>query len=424
VRFSTEAEQFRPQLCDTSKESLDAARGWIQKLEARGGTNIQEALDTALRISQQPDHIQMIFFLTDGLPTVGVTDKNQILASVRAKNTNNLRIFTFGVGFDVNTQLLDALSTESRAAREYVYPQEDVEVKVSALFDKVAFPVLSDVSIDGGAAGWFDVYPRALPDLFKGSAMIVTGRYRGAGKIPVRLSGKLGGARREYIYELHFPQVEEKYDTVPALWAGRKVGFLVDEIRLRGANPELIEEVRRLGREFNIITPYTSFLVVEEGRRLATARDDRLGFLPAGPETKDGAAESLKKFSDLDKQKSGEDAVELSLVTDLASNNGSTAQNAAPAAGRAALAGGGGGKLEATLRQNARNVGRRVFININNVWVDSRFTDKDRAGIVKIKFLSDEYFALLAKEPGLSSCLALGTRVVVNCKGVFYEVES
>jgi len=438
IRFSTEAEAFRPEICEITKDNIDAARAWVQKLEARGGTNIDEGLSEALRHEPAPGRMQMIFFLTDGLPTVGITDKNQLLNKVRGKNTKGLRIFTFGVGFDVNTQLLDALANESKAAREYVHPQEDVEMKVSALFDKVANPVLSDVAIDGGDADFFDIYPRQLPDLFRGSQLVVTGRYRGDGKKILKLSGKFGESKREFTYEVYFPRVEEKYDTTAALWASRKVGFLLDEIRLRGSNPELIDEIKRLGKEYNIITPYTSFLVVEENQRLASARGisnprpgwgENFGGGRAGDRDAfdDEVRDSLRRLESLEKKDAGETAVEDSKnASDLASAS-AAAPNAAPATGGKsilALERRDGGRLAGAIRANTRNVGKRVFQNVNNVWVENTFTDRDKTNIVKIKFLSDDYFALIAKEPELASCFALGKNVVVQLKGAFYEVES
>lgn len=484
IRFSTEAESFSPNLLDSTKDNIDAARGWIQKIEARGGTNIDEALSTALKLKKSDGRLSMIFFMTDGCPTVGVTDIQQLIDRVKSNNVQNLRLFTFGVGFDVNTQLLDAIAKETRAEREYVRPQEDVEMKVSALFDKVGSPVLSNVSISCDGAEFYDIYPKQVPDLFKGSQLLLTGRYRGTGARTLKIAGTLGDASREWNYNINLPAVEERYDSIAPLWATRKVGFLMNEIRLRGQSKELLEEIKRLAREYNIITPYTSFLVVEDARRLSSAR----GIAPRdGRARADGVAtadddllalgytnnrDSLTRLEDFAKPSSGEGAVDKSKdAGDLAgatSNNPSLrpgrrqlGDTVPPAGGNPATTGprpsgpttpGGGGpsgpttgppggapairyvggtvndekKLdtitEATKRFS-KAVGSRVFQLINKVWIDTSFTEKDRERIVKIKFLSDDYFALLKKEPDLAACLSLGERVVVQCKGTFYEIE-
>ncbi|MBI3820655.1 MAG: VWA domain-containing protein [Planctomycetes bacterium] len=451
VRFSTEAESFKSELLDATKENTEAAKAWVSKFEARGGTNIDDALTNALKYKKNEGRLAMIFFLTDGCPTIGVTDPVQLVNRVKANNTNGLRLFTFGVGFDVNTQLLDTLARETKAAREYVRPEEDVEHKVSALFDKVESPVLSNISISVSGAEFNEVYPKEISDLFKGSQLLLTGRYRGKGPAILKLSGKINNESREFTFNINLPEVEERYDSIAPLWATRKVGFLMDEIRLRGANAELVAEIKRLAREYNIITPYTSFLVVEEGRRVASARGgvDRFA-LAAGDEATtllvSDSKESLKRLEELSLKKDGEIGVNESQdAGGLAGATGN--EHAPPASTRPAglsgpFSGGGapGGRTELSLRRlrdgenkesaedvarrYSKSVGTRVFQMIDKVWVDTSFTENDRAKIVKIKFLSDEYFSLVKKEPGLAACFALGERVVVQCKGTFYEVES
>jgi Ca-activated chloride channel family protein len=461
IRFSTEAEAFRGALASPTKEMLEDASRWIQKLEARGGTNIDEALASALAIASprsveglppappSDGRLTMIFFLTDGLPTVGTTDVQSLLSIARERNRQGLRIFTFGVGYDVNTQLLDKLAGDSRAAREYVLPGQDVEMKVSALFDKVAFPALTDVSLSFDGAEVYDVYPKQTPDLFRGAQLVVCGRYRSEGKKTVRLSGALGNARREWIYELDFPRQTQRNDSLPVLWASRKIGFLLDEIRLRGSSREIVDEVRRLGREYNIVTPYTSFLVVEEGQRLSAARGITTGgraqlerLSEDGRKVvdelrldsfDDDAKESLKRIGYLSGKASGEDSVRDSMNSfELASADGAEGKNtglgSAPAAGSLVAFVRSGGNPEERGKMLARvltrNVGNRVFHRVDNAWVDSAFTEAQQKNLVKIAFLSDEYFELLHRAPEISACLALGTRVVVGFKGTFYEITA
>ncbi|MGH7149070.1 MAG: VIT domain-containing protein, partial [Planctomycetota bacterium] len=285
VRFSSEAEAFREAPVEASPENLEAARTWIGRIEARGGTNIDEGLARALQVSRTEGRVPLLFFVTDGLPTVGVTDEKAILGNARSKNAAGARIFVFGVGNDVNTRLLDTLAEETRAAREYVRGGEDIEVKVSSLVDKVSSPVLAEVSVAFEGADAHDLYPRLVPDLFKGSSLVLVGRYRGEGRKTVRLSGRFADARREWVYEIDLPRVETRNESIRQLWASRKVYYLLDDLRMNGESREVVEEIRRLGREHGIVTPYTSYLVVEEAQRLASAR---------------GLAPGQARFADLD----------------------------------------------------------------------------------------------------------------------------
>ncbi len=470
VRFSTEAEAFRTGLLAPTAENLAAAREWIAKLEARGGTNIDEALAMALRTERAEGRLCMVFFLTDGLPTVGEVAPEKILARAKEASGGKLRVFTFGVGFDVNTKLLDALSETTRGDREYVRPEEDVEIKVSSLFDKVASPVLTDVKVALDGADAYDVYPRELPDVFRGSQLLVAGRYRGQGMKTLRLTGNLGSERREWTWEVDLPGALARNDALRPLWASRKVGFLLDQIRIHGSNAELVEEVKRLGREFAIVTPYTSFLVVEEGARLSQARglapvgggavrfrraqgeDDsealrRLGYV--GDDVldvtgangravterldeleRDVAADARDRLADLPATASGEGAVEASKEA--------KAQTAAPSAPATSgmrpgnWLGAPGASVFATLEGRkafsktseifVRTVGTKVFHFVGSTWVDAAFQESDRGKLVKIEFLSDQYFDLLRREPDLARFLALGSRLVVAWKGVVYEI--
>ncbi|MGH7150139.1 MAG: VWA domain-containing protein, partial [Planctomycetota bacterium] len=272
VRFATDAEAFRERPVPGTPENLEAARSWIAALEARGGTNLGAALERALPVPDERARLTMLFLLTDGLPTVGTIDEKALLAEVRQKNAARARIFVFGVGVDVNARFLDTLAEETRAAREYVAAGEAIDLKVASLVEKVSHPILSNPLLFLEGAESLDVYPKRLPDLFRGSSLVVAGRFRGEGVARARLRGRFGDGEREWVYAIDLPAAEARNDSIRATWASRKVGYLLDEIRLNGEDPELVEEVKRLAREHGIVTPYTSFLVREEQRRLSSAR--------------------------------------------------------------------------------------------------------------------------------------------------------
>ncbi|MBI3947596.1 MAG: VWA domain-containing protein, partial [Armatimonadetes bacterium] len=267
IPFSGDVEPFRPELVPATPAAIKAARAFVEEIQARGGTNINDALLAALRQqAPRPGAPAMVVFLTDGLPTVGVTDVKQILANVEKARVGETRLFVFGVGDDVNTHLLDRLSGGNGGVSEYVRPGEDLEVKVSSFYTKIATPVLANLELDYGGAEAYDVYPKRLPDLFAGSQVLVFGRYRHSGRFDVTLKGSVGGNLRRFTYPADFVGEERGSGFIPRLWATRKVGTLLDEIRLHGQNKELVDEVTRLGLEYGIVTPYTSSLVEEDVR--------------------------------------------------------------------------------------------------------------------------------------------------------------
>ncbi|RMG16591.1 MAG: VWA domain-containing protein, partial [Deltaproteobacteria bacterium] len=266
VRFSTDVETFADAPVPASEKWRKKALRFVSRMHARGGTAIHDALLTALR--QDGRHAEgsphMIIFLTDGEPTVGETDEGRIAKSLESANTGGSRIFSFGVGTDLNARLLERISTASGGGVDFAQDGRETEVVLSGFYNKVAYPVLADVRVDFEGPRAFDVYPREAPALFRGSQLIVAGRYREAGRHAVVLSGKTGETKRSFQATLEFPETATENAFIPRLWAVRKVGYLLEEIRLHGETPELKDEVVHLGKKFGIVTPYTSYLVVED----------------------------------------------------------------------------------------------------------------------------------------------------------------
>ncbi len=265
VRFSTDVTQFRDALVDASAANVKAAREFVNEFKAVGGTAINDALEAALSTLPPPNTKRSTFviFMTDGLPTIGETSPEKILETGAKARRPDVRLFTFGVGNDVNALLLDRLALNGSGAADYVGPDEDLETKVAGFYAKIANPVLSNVkvSLDGGQL--VETYPNRVPDLFAGAQLLVLGRFKGGGKGTVKVTGDVAGAPRSYSYDIALPAEQKDYGFIPKLWASRKIGYLLEEIRLRGETDEVKNEVIRLSKEYAIVTPYTAFLVEE-----------------------------------------------------------------------------------------------------------------------------------------------------------------
>ena len=284
VSFAGEEHLLAESLIAADDKGKRSALEFIENLKATGGTNINDALLAALGQLRKSDNPQMIVLMTDGQPTVGTTNADKIIGNAAAANKTNARLFTFGVGYDVNTVLLDALANEQRGTVAYVEPKEDLEIKVSSFFSKVNNPVLSDLQIDWGGMDTELIYPRQMPDLFNGSQLVLVGRYRPNGKrvswsgsknptflfamptlasfignpmpavafdprnVRLTLTGKVNGQTRRFTYDnLAFPETQRDNEFVPQLWAMRRVAHLLDQIKRNGDNKELRDEIVTLG---------------------------------------------------------------------------------------------------------------------------------------------------------------------------------
>jgi Ca-activated chloride channel family protein len=268
VNFATTVNRYKDGLLPASSEQVEQARKWVNNLDATGGTAINDALASALELrSSDPGRTFTIVFFTDGQPTIGETNIDKILKNTFAKNTTNTRIFSFGVGDDVNASFLDQLSEGTRAVSTYVRPQEDIEAKVSALYSKIAHPVLANLKIaPTNEVSFSEVYPAQLPDLFHGQQLIVFGRFSGRGPSALKLTGTVGMEAKEFAYDLTFPEkTGDEHGFVEEIWARRKVGYLLDQIRANGEKKELKDEVIALAKKYGITTPYTSYLIVPDG---------------------------------------------------------------------------------------------------------------------------------------------------------------
>lgn len=272
ITFSGDVNKFSNDLAPASEREIEKAVKHVKKLEANGGTNIDEALEEALQMLDEDDERPAyVLFLTDGRPTEGVRLVDKILEHSQEENDARARIFSFGVGFDVNTDLLDRLATEHRGIVNYVRPTEDIEVAISSLYSKISKPVLSDPKLDFGKIRVSRIYPKPLPDLFAGQQLVILGRYREGGKTTVALAGKVASRKQSYETEVKFADESDEYEFIPRLWASRRIGYLSEQIQKEGEEKELVDEIKSLSKEFGIVTPWTSMLITEDMEQMNRA---------------------------------------------------------------------------------------------------------------------------------------------------------
>lgn len=381
IDFDDGVSLLAPELLPAQSANRAKALKFIDEIQDSGGTNINEALLQALKMVRSGDRPNYILFLTDGQPTVGATDTGAILRNIGGANEARARIFVFGVGNDVNTELLDQISLMNRGTSVYVGPNESLEVSLSNYYEKISAPLLSDLVLSTSGIEFRDAYPRTLPDLFKGSQLVLVGRYSGAGPATVTLRGKVGKEDKKFVLEGQRLVKDDAYNFLPRLWATRRIGFLLEEIRLRGTSTELVDEVKNLGLKYGIVTPFTSYLVTEK---------ERLSIAAAAPEAQDALQ---------NRQVSGAGAVKMAAATQALKSEDQAAQAAS--------------KL-------IRYKEDKTFFFKDGFWVDSTY--KEGGQTKEIKFHSDEYFRLVADKPGLAKYLAVGAKVIVCYEGVNYKI--
>ncbi len=381
IDFNDTVTVFSETPVAASGANIEKAMKFIEAIEDSGSTDINGALLKALSTIRDKERPNYILFLTDGLPTAGITDTAEILKNLRAADERRSRIIVFGVGDDVNTELLDRISTDHRGTSVYVAETENIESAVSSYYGKISSPVLSGLAASFEGIETRAVYPTALPDLFKGSQLVLVGKYTGRGPAAVTLSGQVGKRPKSFTLAGRTLKTDSSCSFLPRLWATRRVGYLLEEIRLHGADRELIDEVRKLGIKFGIVTPYTSFLVTEKERQVLDA---------AAPDAMEAVAA---------RQVSGAGAVKAAKVT-----------QALKAEDRASQ----------VVSVQIQYKDDKTFYLKDDVWTDSDY--KEGADVKTIRFNSDEYFRLIAEKPGLAKYLSIGHSLIVSYQGTNYKI--
>ncbi len=452
LNFATSISLFRDEFVPANEEFKNIGRKWIEGLDSTGGTAIRDALLAALEIrGNDASRPFVIVFFTDGMPTIGETNPEKITRDVLAKIKPNTRIFTFGVGDDVNATMLDMLAEKTKAATTYVRPAEDIEIKSSAMVSKISNPVLVNLSLTFSPdIQVLDIYPTSLPDIFEGSQLMVFGKYKGKGGSAIKLRGDLANEKKEFVYEYNFPEkTSDSKSFVEQLWARRKVGFLLDQIRANGEKGELVDEVTKLAKKYGITTPYTSYLVVpdhvsypihrpvpgyptpklpvpfgllpssggDENRKVlefARENQSRPGQLAEGRAT---AAEKAFEFAGI---AGAPGAEQLKKAMD-AKGDLDRAKDALRRRDQNAVQGGKMGVDLSVQNQNFRDqitvsetaikqISGRSMIEVGGVWIDEGFQKSMPTMVIQAQ--SDAYFRLLEKQPQLRKLFGLGNYLI------------
>ena len=440
VAYDTAVETFRPELERFNEETRKQATGYVNGLFAGGGTNINDALKAALEQIKDKSRPTFVLFTTDGLPTVGERNEAKIAETARNANTVGARLLNFGVGYDVNSRLLDRLAREHSGASEYVRPNEDIETHVSRVYSKISAPVLADVDVKFE----FDqvateagppvnrIYPSGKFDLFAGEQVVIVGRYRHSGVAKVVVSGHVGEQNSKFDFPVDFAQsaTNASYGFVEKLWAMRRIGEIIDQLDLNGRNEELVKELVLLSTKHGILTPYTSFLADETSRPTLARDSDAFGSNARGADRRLGdleQAEGREGVAQRDSKQAFKNQSNLATPAAPAGEAGAATAPTAPGAATYFDSKSDKAVVTSTVRQagnrTAYKRGKRI-VTPDTADLD---TEKDKAQIITIQRYTKEYFDLVAKNSAddnqIMTQQAVDEELLVNFRGQAYLIQ-
>ena len=453
VTYASDVETFAPELQVIDHQNRKAALSFVEGIFSSGGTNINAALNTTFKMITDDDGPKYVLFLTDGLPTEGETNEMKIAANARNDNAHHARLINFGLGFDVNSRLLDRMARDNQGQSQYVRPDENLEDHVSKLYAKVAAPVLTNVSVKVAFSGTDThatinrYYPSDNFDLFAGQQLVLVGRYQKSGTAHLSIAGRVGDQEKVFGYDVDFrgQSDDNRFDFCAKLWATRRIGEIIDLIDLEGKNSELVEELIRLSTQHGIVTPYTSYLAddlahpgdlsnlglnmekTESSLEMLEEESGASGFALRGYKgqlkTADSAALAQNAQRDYGRMRSTRSQGNPATPTSLPNGIGF---------GNATQAGEGVPQTQQTGRpESVRGTGRYTAYLKGNTLIASNATDidpkADAEKLTKVVRFSKDYFDLIqtttSDENQLLALQEPGEEMIVRLRGRLYHIK-
>ncbi len=414
IKFGTQAEKLFTGFKKADGEAKKLAETKVRKFESVGGTNIEEALKLALGEKLTEGRPYYVVFITDGKPTIGERDEARLAEKLDKDLIKGKRVFTFGVGYDINIHLLDKIAMKTGGIRNYSPPNSEVEVIISSFFSKIESPVLTDVAITASSGLSLKMtYPSEKVDVYKGSVATFTGLLEGTGTITI--AGTRNG--KKFTIDVALSRKDEgDHQFIPVIWAMRRVGHLLDLIRLNGESKELKDEIILLSRKYGLITPYTAFLILEDEQLTGNPRPplspnlkDAGGFQDLPPSVFKGDFENLQTKEGLGGTTASEQVRDYAGADQL-NHRDVEKKNTDP------------GKNTGDGQIDIQDAGGRAFYKNSGYWVDSYIEYQKSNGLQKIDFGSDQYFKLAFKDKSVAQILALGRNVRFVYGGEIIEI--
>lgn len=254
IQFNSVTHTLFSASVPATKENLEKALLYVERLQAQGGTEMLPALHRALDGAEHHQRLRQIIFLTDG----AVGNEEQLFSVIRQR-LGDSRLFTIGIGSAPNGHFMRKAAEFGRGTFTYIGSTSEVQDKVDSLFRKLEHPALTDVQIDLAAPGEADVFPERVPDLYLGEPLIVAFKSK---IMPDRivLTGRFGKTPWQTVVTLH---AKTNREGIAGYWARQKIGSLMDKQAGQPGNDSMRQAVIELALKHHLVSRYTSLVAVD-----------------------------------------------------------------------------------------------------------------------------------------------------------------
>jgi hypothetical protein len=259
VLFRDTPARFQPERVPATPENRSAAREFLSEAEPRGETDVYKGILPVVQEAPREGLPGVVMVISDGRPTTGIQDSRSIINGLTADNNRRHSIYAFGGGRTVNTPLLDLLAYRNKGEAKVIHHIAGINEALPVFFAQFNDPLLIDITTDYGRIRDDEVYPRIMPDFYRGQPLTVFGRFDPGrdGNFVMRLTGKALNQEKEVIFRANLEEAERGDGAIARGWAFQKAYHLIGRISQEGEQPELLAELRRLRDEYGIHTSYS-----------------------------------------------------------------------------------------------------------------------------------------------------------------------
>ena len=265
VVFTHRADSFAAAPVPADPANKKAATAFINRQDALGVSNFEAGLGHAMQQAFPVGRVNHVVFLTDGLPTLGEVGLEPLSELVGQWSADKVRLFTIGVGRDVDQGFLSGLAEEHRGEAYFLSDEGDIEAALQELFESFTFPVLLLDELSFDQVEIHDIHPRGVEALAAGRELFQVGRYRDGGIFTLSVTGRVGEENVSVDFPLEFTQTDVSGNLIPRLWAYQKIQALEEQIARFGEQQELLNDILALGLDYQLVTRRTSLFAPDDG---------------------------------------------------------------------------------------------------------------------------------------------------------------
>ncbi|HMP89933.1 MAG TPA: VWA domain-containing protein [Kiritimatiellia bacterium] len=239
-----------------SESSRREAFRFIDSMRAVGNTDVFQSMQSALMIEPDPARTMLLVLITDGRPTVGVTDSSAIIEKITRYNQGRISMFSVGGGVRVNSFFLDLISYRNRGEAVIARHDEQIADAMEEWAKQLRHPVLTDLSFRFSKVESADVFPKQLTHLYLDRPLVIYGKLpAGVDSFAFQIVGRSGTSWHDMLFVIDREHIAPTEANIRNQWAWQKIYHMIGDY-LGDNTDERLEAIRAFSDEYGLVVPY------------------------------------------------------------------------------------------------------------------------------------------------------------------------